>query len=992
MAEKDSKSSVGLPAGEPRPWPEADKGEAPTVNAGRIPVGRRPGTAEAGTASSPAPAPGMPSRIGPYRILDLLGKGGMGAVYLVEQTEPIRRRAALKLIRPGATDSETTLRFEAERQALARMNHPNIAQVFEAGATEEGQPYLVMEHVPGLPITTYCDNHRLDLRQRLKLFIAACEGVQHAHQKGILHRDLKPSNILVTESEDSPIPKIIDFGIARALDHQPLTEGMIFTGDRLIGTPAYLSPEAISPGEGGRDVDTRSDVYSLGVLLHELLVGALPFKGKNFLEVVRNISEQEPSKPSTRFMTQDRKARTKVARRREMDISARPLRGDLDWITMKAIARKRAERYGSATELADDVARHLRNEPVLASPPSTLYRINKFIRRHKAGVISALAVILALVGGIVGTTLEARRANSEARRANSEARRANSEAEVARQVSDLLVKLFEVSDPDEARGNSITARELLDVGAEKVERELAEQPLVQARLMDAIGTVYGQLGLYGQATPLLEKGLVIRQNLLEEDHLELAASLHNLAGLYYAQGDYERAEKLLLRALKIRETELGSDCREVAESLNSLVDVYRDRGEPERAEPRARRALAIQEKVLGADHPEVAVSLNDLAELYRDRGEYERAEPLFQRTLAIREKTLGEDHREVAESLNNLAELYRSQGRLERVEPLQRRALEIWEKVLGPDHPDVAASLYNLAIHYRAIGEYQRAEPLLQRAQQILEKALGPEHPHLAFILNSLADLRRVTGDYERADPLFRRALEIREAALGRRHPAVATSLHNLARLYRDRGEYQRAEPLFLRAVRILRETLGSEHPNLAFNLHNLALLYYHRGEPERAGPLLVQALGIREKALGPDHQVVADSLRRLADVYAAQDETEQARVLYDRCRASTERLLERSPANREARGRLAAILEGQGRLRRAQGDTGATESFHQALATIAPLAEDSEVVEYLEIHATALLRLGRVEEARPAVDKLLAKGWRQPGFLELCRRHGLRQ
>ncbi len=932
-----------------------------------------------------------PKRIGPYRVLDLLGEGGMGAVYLVEQTEPIRRRAALKLIRPGATDAETIRRFEAERQALARMNHPNIAQVFEAGSTEQGQPYLVMEHVPGQPITTYCDQHRLDLRRRLKLFIAACEGVQHAHQKGILHRDLKPSNILVTESDGAATPKIIDFGIARALDHQPLADGTIFTGDRLIGTPAYLSPEAIQTSEGGADVDTRSDVYSLGVLLHELLVGVPPFSGKNFLEVVRNITEQEPAKPSTRFLTMDGKARTDLARRREMDASARPLRGDLDWITMKAIARERSERYGSAAELAADVARHLSHEPVLAGPPSARYRIGKFVRRHKAGVGAALIVTLALLGGIVSTSLEARRANREAERANREAERANHEAEVAREVSDLLMRLFEVSDPDQARGNSVTARELLDVGAQRVEHELTEQPLVQARLMDAIGTVYGQLGLYEQATPLVEKGLLIRRNVLPDDHPERAASLHNLARLAHAQGDYEQAEQMLARAVEIREAGPEPESRELAESLNLLVDVYRARGEPERAEPLARRALGIQERLLGDDHPEVAVSLNDLAELYRDRGDYEQAMPLLERALEIRQKTLGDDHREVAESLHNLAEIYRSQGQLERVEPLQRRAIEIWEKVLGPDHPDVAASIYNLAIHYRALGDVQRAEPLLQRARQILEQALGTDHPHLGFVLNIQGDMRRATGDYAGAEPLFTRALKIRETALGPKHPRVAIVLHNLARLHSDRGDYAGAEPLFTRAVRITREALGPEHPNLAANLHSLALLHHDRGDQPRAAELLEEALRIREGALGAEHPLVAESQRRLADVYVAQGELEPAAALYDLCRASAERLLERSPANRDARGRLASVLVGQGRLHQARGETGpAAASFAQALSVIAPLAEGSEVVEHLEVHATALLELGRVEDARPIAGKLLAKGWRRLGFLELCRSRGL--
>jgi eukaryotic-like serine/threonine-protein kinase len=909
-----------------------------------------------GATSAVSPAGGEePARIGPYRVLKVLGKGGMGSVYLVEQTEPIKRRAALKLIRSPFADREMLLRFQAERQALARMNHPHIAQVFEAGSTPEGYPYLVMEYVPGLPITAYCDRHRLHLRQRLELLIAVCGGVQHAHQKGIIHRDLKPSNILVMEEHGTPIPKIIDFGIAKALDHQSLTDGTLYTGERLLGTPAYMSPEVVEVQEGGLDIDTRADVYSLGVLLYELLVGVQPFGGKNFVQVIRSITEEEPQKPSTKLLTLDETTRTELASHRALEAGAvtRPLRGDLDWITMKAIARDRTERYDSAAELAADLGRHLRNEPVLAGPPSAAYRVGKFVRRHRAGVAAAALVLLALLAGIAGTTLEARRANREAERANRE-------AEVARQVSDFLVQLFEVSDPDRARGNTVTARELLDHGAARVANELGDQPRVQARLMDTIGTVYGQLGLYEEALPLVEEGLEIRRRALGEDHEDLADSLFHLAGLHTARGDYDQAEGLLQQSLALRAAALGPDHPEVAAVLNRLFEVYRLRGEPERALPLYERALAIQEKTFGPDHPEVAVSVNGLGELYYDQGDFERAEPFFQRALEIREKALGSDHRDVAESLNNLADLYRSTGELDRVEPLQQRALEIWEKVLGPEHPDVAASLNNLAAHYRSLGDYARAEPLFQRAREILEQALGPDHPHLSFILNNLGQVRRATGDYDEAEAMFARARKIREAAFGAEHPATAASIHNLALVYRDRGELERSEELFEEALEIYRATGSADHPRFAAVLQDLAVLYRDHGQPERAQPLCESGLEIVEKAFAADHPQVLETRLTLAGVDADLGETDAAEELLRRVIAGSRKWVERSASDRVARHRLAAAYLELGDLHHASGrEPEAVDAWQRAAAISEEIAADSEAVAFLATRAAARSRLG---------------------------------
>ncbi len=761
--------------------------------------------------NQPLPGPAWrPERIGPYRILRTLGEGGMGTVYLAEQTEPIRRRVALKVIRPGAMRGEAVRRFEAERQALARMNHPHIAQAYEAGTTEDGQPYFVMEYVAGLAITRYCDDHRLSVGQRLQLFLAVCDGVHHLHQKGIIHRDVKPSNVLVTENRvtedrDQPVPKLIDFGIAKALD-QPLTDGTVFTGERLIGTPSYLSPEAIRASDGGLDVDTRSDVYALGVLLYELLTGELPFvTGEGgFLDVVRRITEEEPPLASTRLAALDVETRVEraSARRIEPQALGRRLRGDLDWILRKAMAKERSRRYGSAAELAEDVRRHLRHDPVVARAPSAGYRLRKFVRRHRSGVVSAALIALALVGGITARTFEAARANREAARASEEAARANQEAEAAQQVSDFLVGLFEISDPDQAAAGTMTAREILDRGAQQLmSRELEDQPLVQARLMDTIGSVFGKLGLYEQAVELLNRALEIRRGHLGDEHLEIATSLNHLGNVRWDQGDYGQAESLFQSALEIRRRVLGPDHLEVAKTLNNLGAVHLEEGDFAEAEYLLRQALEIKELSLGSDHPDIAKSLNNLANVYKFQGKSDQAESLMRRSSAIFEKAFGPVHLMVALTHNNLAAILYDQGRFAESEAANRRALGVLEEILGPDHPEVARSLSNLAEVLWELERYSESEKLFQRARRVWEKAGGPEHPNLAHALLGLANLYRDQGRFADGEALYQRAVAIREQALAPNHPDLLRALEDYAVLLRATARPQEAERFEARAT-----------------------------------------------------------------------------------------------------------------------------------------------------------------------------------------------
>jgi non-specific serine/threonine protein kinase/serine/threonine-protein kinase len=489
----------------------------------------------------------------------------MGVVYEAEQEKPVRRKVALKVIKRGMDTKEVIGRFEVERQALAMMDHPSIARVFDAGETPNGRPYFVMECVRGVPITEYCDRHRLTIRERLELFIRVCEGVQHAHQKAIIHRDLKPSNVLVSEQDGERQPKIIDFGVAKATA-QRLTERTLYTElGVMIGTPEYMSPEQAEMT--GEDVDTRTDVYSLGVMLYELLVGKLPFEPKElreagFDEIRKRISEDEPSKPSTRLSTLGDGLSGESAKRRRTDRTTliRQLRGDLDWITMKALEKDRVRRYGSPHELAADLQRHLRNEPVIAGPPGTAYRAGKFVRRHRLGVATASVAVVVLVGFAATVTVLLGRVSRQRDRAHQE-------SEAAQQVSGFLVDLFETSDLDKsgAEAAAVTARELLDRGVERIREELADQPVVRARLLQTMGNAHASMRLNDTAQQLLEDSLSILEEHSESEPLLLADVLHDLASFLCGAGD-SRCVSMNERALTIRESALDPNDPLVAES------------------------------------------------------------------------------------------------------------------------------------------------------------------------------------------------------------------------------------------------------------------------------------------------------------------------------------------------------------------------------------------------------------------------------------------
>ena len=824
-----------------------------------------------------------------YKLLEELGSGGMGVVYKAEQIKPVKRNVALKIIKLGMDTKQVVARFETERQALAVMDHPNIAKVFDGGTTETGRPYFVMEIVRGLPITEYCDKHKLTTRERLELLTHVCQAIQHAHQKGVIHRDLKPSNILVMVQEDKPVPKIIDFGIAKAIEHR-LTERTLFTEQgQLIGTPEYMSPEQAEMS--GLDVDTRTDIYSLGVILYELLVGVLPFdpetlRSASFGEIQRIIREKEPPKASTRLSTLG-DTQTSIAEHRKADPSSlrKELKGDLDWITMRAMAKDRTQRYASASELEADIERYIRHEPVVAGPPSTIYRIRKYIKRHKVGVAAAALVILAILIGITGTSIGLFKAVRAEKRARME-------AETAQQVSDFLVELFKVSDPSEARGNTVTAREILDKGADRIDRELKDEPLVRARLMNTMGEVYHSLGLYNDAQALLEKGLAIREQSLDHVDPAVAESLTALGNLFWRKGNYERARSLHERALEIRKEVFGPEHRTVASSLNNLANLLSDSGDYEGAKPLYERAVEIWEKTSGSDDTDLAIALNGLGLLLYEMGDYDEARPLYERSLAIYEKILGAEHPDLTNPLMNLGMLLRAIGEYEKARSHYERSLAIEEKTFGPEHPHIATTLSNLAILHATTANFEAARPLFERVLAINEKALGPEHPKVGSDVTNLGIINAQMGDFKTARPLLERGLAIKEKALGPNHPRVANEINNLASLLRDMGDSEAALPLVERALAMREKTLGPEHPSVASSLNALADVLVETGDFARVKPLFERALTIQEKAVGPDHADVATILNSFAEFLCKTQQYEEAKSLYEHALSIKEKAL----------------------------------------------------------------------------------------------------
>ena len=800
-----------------------------------------------------------PQWIGPYLLLDSLGEGGMGTVYRAMQHEPVERQVAIKMISRGAASPEARRRFDLERQALGRLIHPNIAQLYEAGATDDGRPFVVMELVEGMRITKFCDLHGLTLEERLKLFVDVCRGIQHAHQKQILHRDLKPANILVTEVDGQRLAKVIDFSIARALD-QP-SDHTFATGNRLVGTPHYISPEGLTPGESG-DLDTRADIYSLGVVLFELLVGVRPFETAaiDLPQLMSEILEDGAPRPSVRLegLSGDQRYRAAADRGTDPEAHLTALRGDLDWIIGKALARDRDQRYGSATELADEIERVLAHQPIEARPPSAIYNLHKWVRRNQTG--AALGTLALL--GLVVTGLFAGLSWQRAHRAEAQSRL---DAETSQQTLAFVLDLFDAVGKDSAIRQDASVRDLLNQGLEGLnDSELP--PLAKAEILVTLGEVHLRLGLYPQARELLAESLMIRERELSPEASKTLHSARLLGNLERRTGHTEAAEPLLLRVLASAEKLEESQPLELADALGSLGNLRWSQGRLDDALALHQRALDLRRTHLGNDDQAVAVSHNNLGTLYYTASDHKAAEPHLRQAHAIFEALYGPRHPRVATVLGNLVLVLHQKGAVLEAERLQRRILEIHQEAYGDEHPATATAEHNLAGILFSLSRFEEAEELYESALAQRRQTLGEDHPETLKTLAALGRCTSRTGDYPRAEQLLAEALDLRKAS-GDGESASAYRLRRyLALVHRDAGAAAEAENMLLKVFEWQEQNLEKDHQDISRTLLDLGVTQQLLGRTVSAEQTLRRAL-VLQRRLGLRNLHLADTLFALGEL-----------------------------------------------------------------------------------------------------------------------------
>ena len=804
------------------------------------------------------------TRVGPYRIIRVLGEGGMGTVYEAEQLEPFRRMVALKVIRRGMDSHEVLARFESERQALAVMDHPNIAKALDAGTTDEGLPYFVMELVAGVPITEYCDRHELDVHHRLELFIAVCKGVQHAHQKGVIHRDLKPSNILVRVTDGKPVPTIIDFGIAKAVERR-LTDSAFKTElGVMVGTPVYMSPE--QAGASKLDIDTRADIYSLGVVLYELVTGVLPFDVQNITPGVflstYVLGDKDVPTPSNRVATLAEDTAAPAAQHRHTTPMGlrRTLRGDLDWIVLKAIERDRARRYETANALASDIERHLENKPVVARPPTLGYTAAKFIRRHRLAVTVAATAAVALMVMLAGIVRERNRAERE---------RAKAQA-----ISAFLQDMLQSADPWQGGSRQTTVAEALKAGVKKVNEGKIGDPLVTASIKRTIGSVYLGLGRIEDADTLIRAALAERIRRAGPGTEEAAESYVDLGNLYRQQGKFDSAAVMIERALATQRRLHGSTDTLVAATLLDLSDVYASQGDYGRADSLGREALRVLRAIYGDRHaaladamgriasaelsanklraadstaraaiamlrslglgktPAAAPIINDLAISRAYQGDRVESMALMHEVVAMDSANFGSAHPDLAAHLENLGMVYSLAGFPDSNAAVLAQVLAMRQAVLGDDNPAIGRTLYNLATADYLRKDYAAAEPLYEEAVARMRKVYGPEHPDVVWATASLGRNQYLIGRRAEAERNMRWALDVKDPNArieGRPFTFIAPSMVSLLM---DDHRWAEAEPLALRVLAI-RDSLADSLARVS--AQQLVTLYEGWGKPDRA-------------------------------------------------------------------------------------------------------------------------------------------------------------
>jgi tetratricopeptide (TPR) repeat protein len=902
--------------------------------------------------------------IGRYQLLQQIGEGGFGVVFMAEQQEPVKRKVALKIIKAGMDTREIIARFEAERQALALMDHPNIAQVLDGGAATNGRPYFVMELVRGIPITQYCDKANLSTHERLELFIKVCRAIQHAHQKGVIHRDLKPGNVLVTLHDGESVPKVIDFGVAKALG-QKLTERTPFTRlEQMIGTPAYMSPE--QAGLRGLDIDTRSDIYSLGVLLYELLTGVTPIDAEALQrgaleEIRRMIQEIDPPKPSTRLLTLGERL-IEVARHRRAEPAAlsRLIRGDLDWIVMKALEKDRNRRYETANGLALDVQRYLGDEAVFARPPSAGYRLQKFVRKHRTAVAVTTGFALLLTAATVVSGLLALRANREGTRASK------SEIEARATLGFFRDKVLAAGRPKGEAGGlgyDVTLKAAINAAESNIASSFANAPLVEASIRNAMGDSYRYLGEYSNAVRQYERALALRSfhlgrekpetiqtmyglaagyhnvghrneafRLLEEilrtskgkfgpDHPQTLAAMHGMAIVYDDAGRKNEALQLFEQTLKLRKAKLGLEHPDTLRSSAALAGAYLDARRDDEAIRLMEETFRLSRAKLGPDHPDSLSCMNYLASAYFTVGRYSEALPLFEATQKLHNSQLGPDHPDTTRTLYTFASALHFEGRLEEAIPLYEESLKLSTSKLGSAHVAVIELMWRLACAYNQSGRLDHALILSEEALNLMWSTLGPNHPETLHVMSLVAQAYEQVDRPADASSLFEELLKLQRDKLAPDHPDTIDSMNRLAHAYCRSGRQEQALPILENALKTSEAKLGADHPDTLTAMGNLAALYFSMGRPIDALPVFEKSLRLTKAKAESDYSYAVHTMNTLASAYRASGRLGEAIALYEEIFALKRSELGASHSDTVvAMGDLAlAYLEGQ-RFKEASG------------------------------------------------------------------------